>query len=474
MHGMLYLLQKLYNMLRKVFIIAGSLILGLFGCKRAAETRAPGEGSGLKVETPAWGKNAAIYELNIRQFTPEGTFNAVRPHLKRLADMGIDIIWLMPIHPISKTKRKGTLGSYYAVSGYREVNPEYGTLHDLQLLIADIRNHGMKVLLDWVPHHTGWDHPWITEHPEYYSKDSLGNIIDPINEETGESWGWTDVAELKLDNQEMRNAMIGDMVYWVQDIGIDGFRVDHAHGLPDDFWDQVSDSLARIGTPLYMLAEGEDTRLRNKQNFVATYAWKFHHAMNDVAQGKRTVGIFDTLLERDRETYTHGYHMYFTSNHDENSWAGTEMERMGDGHKAFAVLAATIDGMPLIYSGQEEPLTKRLEFFEKDTIVWKQYAYEDFYKTLLHLKKRNVALWNGEHGALSQRINAGDRVYAFRRERDGSKVVVILNLSPKAQTTLLTENTGEMRDVFSGAITEIKTNTEITLAPWEYKVLSNK
>lgn len=462
-------------MLRKVFIIAGSLILGLFGCKRSADVPAAEQTpvGNLKIKTPDWAKNAAIYELNIRQYTPEGTFNAVRPHLDRLAEMGVDIIWLMPIHPISKTKRKGTLGSYYAVSGFRDVNPEFGTTRDLQVLIADMHNKGMKVLIDWVPHHTGWDHPWITEHPEYYSKDSLGNIIDPINEETGEPWGWTDVAELKLDNVEMRKAMIGDMAYWVKEIGIDGFRVDHAHGLPDDFWDQVSDSLARLDTPIFMLAEGEETRLRNTENFVMTYAWKFHHAMNDVAQGKRTVGIFDTLLLRDRETYTHGYHMYFTSNHDENSWQGTEMERMGDGHKAFAVLASTIDGMPLIYTGQEEPITRRLEFFEKDPIIWKDYAYKDFYKTLLNLKQRNIALWNGGYGGLSQRINEHDHVYAFKRERDNQKVVVILNLSATPQTTVLTEETGKLKDVFTGQVTEIPAQMTVELKPWEYRVLSS-
>lgn len=462
-------------MLRKVIVIAGSLILGFFGCKRSAEAPSTEQTpvGNLKVKTPDWAKNSAIYELNIRQYTPEGTFNAVRPHLDRLAEMGVDIIWLMPIHPISKTKRKGTLGSYYAVSGFRDVNPEYGTKRDLQVLITDMHNKGMKVLIDWVPHHTGWDHPWITEHPEYYSKDSLGNIIDPINEETGQPWGWTDVAELKLDNQEMRNAMIGDMAYWVKEIGIDGFRVDHAHGLPDDFWDQASDSLARLGTPIFMLAEGEETRLRNTENFVMTYAWKFHHAMNDVAQGKRTVAIFDTLLQRDRETYTHGYHMYFTSNHDENSWQGTEMERMGDGHKAFAVLASTIDGMPLIYSGQEEPIKRRLEFFEKDPIIWTDYAYKDFYKTLLDLKQRNIALWNGGYGGPSQRINEHDHVYAFKRERDNQKVVVIINLSATPQSTVLSEATGQLRDVFTGKVTEIQAKMTVELKPWEYRVLSS-
>jgi glycosidase len=165
--------------------------------------------------------------------------------------------------------------------------------------------------------------------------------------------------------------------------------------------------------------------------------------------------------------------MYFTSNHDENSWAGTEMERMGDGHKAFAVLAACIDGMPLIYTGQEEPLTKRLEFFEKDTIAWGDYAYADFYKTLFDLKKRNIALWNGGYGGLAQRINKSDHVYAFRRERDNFKVVVMLNLSAQPQTTMLTEGTGQLRDVFSGEIKEIAANTSVGLKAWEYIVLSS-
>lgn len=427
-----------------------------------------------KIEVPAWAKNATLYELNIRQFTPEGTFEAVLPHLDRLADMGVDIIWLMPVHPISETRRKGTLGSYYAVNDFRDVNPEFGSMRDLQVLITSAQNRGMKVIIDWVPHHTGWDHPWITEHPEWYSKDSLGNIIDPINEEEGKPWGWTDVAELDLSNQEMRAEMISDMIFWLDKTSIDGFRVDHAHGLPDDYWNQVSSSLSKLNRPIFMLAEGEEPRLRNEKNFVATYAWKFHHAMNKIAEGEATVNVLDTILAKDREEYEFGYHIYFTSNHDENSWAGTVMERMGNGHKTFAVLAHTIDGMPLIYSGQEEPMTKRLEFFEKDPINWKAYAYAPFYKTLSRLKKRNRALWNGEEGGESVRINTSDHVYAFKREKDDHKVVVILNLSGEEQTTTLDENIERMRDIFGEGNKGFKAGAEISLAPWEYIVLSNR
>ena len=427
-----------------------------------------------KIEVPAWARNATLYELNIRQFTPEGTFQAIVPHLDRLADMGVDIIWLMPVHPISETKRKGSLGSYYAVNDFREVNPEFGSLRDLQVLITSAQNRGMKVIIDWVPHHTGWDHSWITEHPEWYSKDSLGNIIDPINEEEGKPWGWTDVAELDLSNQDMRAEMISDMIYWLETTSIDGFRVDHAHGLPDDYWNQVSEALALLDRPIFMLAEGEEPRLRNERNFVATYGWRFHHAMNEIASGEKTVNELDSILLEDREQYTYGYHIYFTSNHDENSWAGTVMERLGNGHKAFAVLAHTIDGMPLIYSGQEEPMTKRLEFFEKDAIKWKAYAYAPFYKTLSRLKKRNKALWNGEDGGESVRINTSDNVYAFKREKDDASIVVIINLSDEPQTTKLNEDVERMRDVFGEGKRGFKKDADIPLEPWQYIVLSNR
>jgi alpha-amylase len=473
-------MQKFISSIIAVMVFG---LFGLFGCgtkgksdtsQQGTATISDAPASGYKIVVPAWAKNSTIYEVNIRQFTPEGTFRAIVPHLERLAKMGVDILWLMPIHPISETKRKGTLGSYYAVNGFREVNPEYGTQHDLQYLISTAHNNGLKVIIDWVPHHTGWDHPWITEHPDWYSHDSEGNIIDPINEETGEPWGWTDVAELDLSNQEMRKEMISDMIYWIESSGVDGFRVDHAHGLPDDYWNQVSDALARLNQPIFMLAEGEDARLRNNENFVATYAWEFHHAMNDIANGKKDVNRLDDVLAKYRKEFKRGYHIYFTSNHDENSWAGTVMERMGDGHKTFAVLAATIDGMPLIYSGQEAPLKKRLMFFEKDQIDWDSYAYADFYKTLFHLKKRNKALWNGDDGGLSKRINKSKTVYAFKREKDGDKIVVIINLSDKEQKTTLTEEVEEMRNAFERKTITYASGEEIVLAPWEYIVLSNK
>jgi alpha-amylase len=427
-----------------------------------------------RVTPPDWAKSANIYEVNIRQYTPEGTFEAFRHHLPRLKKMGVDILWLMPIHPISVEKRKGGLGSYYAVSDFRAINPLFGNHDDFKQLVDSAHALGMHLIIDWVTHHTGWDHPWITKHPDYYNKNDKGEIRDPINEATGEPWGWTDVAELNFNNPEMRRDIIDDMIYWIEDYNIDGFRVDHALGLPADYWDEVSNTLASLHKPLFMLAEGEETYLRNDSSFVAGYAWKIHHLMNDIAQGKKTVNEIDTLLDHDRKAYTYGYNMYFITNHDENSWAGTEFERMGDGVKTFAALTATLDGMPLLYSGQEEPLKKRLAFFEKDTIPFHHYEFASFYQTLNELKHNNKALWNGDNGGLSTRINTSDHVYAFMREREGDKLIGVFNLSDKPQTTKLTLSIDDMHIVFTNKTLNLSSGQDIVLHPWEFFIFSNK
>lgn len=465
-------MQRIHYQVLLLMILTMTVMQAL-SCKQSTAVK-EAEPMSNRVTPPEWAKNANIYEVNIRQYTPEGTFDAFREHLPRLKKMGIDILWLMPIHPISIPKRKGTLGSYYAVSDFRAVNPQFGTHDDVKELVDAVHAQGMHIIIDWVPHHTGWDHPWIKEHPEYYNTNEAGEIRDPINEETGEPWGWTDVAELNLSNPEMRRQVIDDMIYWVEEYNMDGFRVDHAHGVPADYWDEVSKTLAGLQKPLFMLAEGEDAYLRNDSSFVVTYAWKFHHMTNAIAKGEKTVNHLDTILAEEREHFTYGYHMYFTSNHDENSWAGTEFERMGEGHKTFAALCATIDGIPLIYSGQEEPLKKRLAFFEKDTIPFKNFEYESFYSTLLYLKKENKALWNGIHGGLSKRINTSDHVYAFSREKDGEMMVGIFNLSAQPQTTELTIDVKDMKEIFTANAEAIPIGTQISLAPWEFRIYSNK
>ncbi|MEM8908153.1 MAG: alpha-amylase family glycosyl hydrolase [Bacteroidota bacterium] len=429
-------------------------------------------------DLPQWAVDANIYEVNLRQYTKEGTIAAFEKHLPRLKEMGVDILWFMPIHPISKAKRKGGLGSYYAVADYKDVNPEHGTLEDFKGMVQKIHELGMYIIIDWVPNHTGWDNSWITEHPDWYTQDDQGNIIDPIDPSTGESWGWTDVADLNYDNKDMRAAMIDAMRFWLTDLDIDGFRCDVAHSVPNDFWIEANRSLKQAKDGVFMLAESDVPDNVNTGGFHMDYGWPFHHLMNHIAEGKEPASAIDDYLKEDQKTYTKGFHMHFTSNHDENTWSGTEFDRMKDGHQTFAVLAATFDGMPLVYTGQESANRKRLKFFEKDFIEWKDFVYADFYQTLLHLKKKNKALWNGSYGGPLQKITTDhdESVYAFLREKGGDRVVIILNLSDQEQDLTLKGDAyaGTYNDVFEKQSITLSANMNMQLNPWDYMVLSNQ
>ncbi|MFZ2899538.1 MAG: alpha-amylase family glycosyl hydrolase [Saprospiraceae bacterium] len=421
-----------------------------------------------------WVKNANIYEVNIRQYTPEGTFNAFRTHLPRLKEMGVDVLWLMPIYPVSKDRRKGSLGSYYAVGDYKGINPEFGSLDDFKALLGDAHNLGMKVILDWVANHTGWDNPWIKEHPEWFTQNDKGQIIDPIGPD-GKSWGWTDVADLEFSNMEMRQAMIDAMKYWVGTVGVDGFRCDVAGAVPDDFWVDARAQLDSI-RPVFMLAEAEHPPHRNNESFQMSYGWSFHHIMNKIAKGEEDATAIGKWLEEDRAKYEKGFHMHFITNHDENSWNGTEFERLGEGVKTFAVLAYTFDGMPLTYSGQESALDKRLRFFEKDTIQWGNFPMKDFYTTLLQLKHQNKALWNGEAGGEPRIIgNSNEKaVVSYLREKDENRVVVVLNLTGEPQEVSLKGNdyVGDYTNVFANRSQTLTEDMVFQLNPWDYLVLS--
>jgi len=429
------------------------------------EQQAPGE-------LPSWAINANIYEVNIRQFTPEGTFNAFTKHLPRLKKMGVDILWLMPIYPISETKRKGTLGSYYAISDYKNVNPEFGTMADFDAMVTAIHAAGMHIILDWVPNHTGWDHAWITEHPEWYTKNDKGEIIDPSNPETGDSWGWTDVADLNYDQKDLWQAMIADKLFWVNEHNIDGFRDDVAKEVPDAFWEEVGKALRATGKALFMLAEAEHPPHRNSGVFHMSYAWGGHHLLNQIAKGEKSVKDIDAWFEEDKK-FNKGFSMHFTSNHDENSWNGTVFERMGEAHQTLAALAFTFDGMPLLYGGQEEPMKKRLKFFEKDDIGFTQYAYANFYTRLLALKHDNKALWNGKHGGQLEKILDHPDVYMFKREKDGDSVIGIFNLSKERQSITLPVDV-KKKDAMTGQEVNWKKDTALGLEPWQYYVLSSK
>ncbi len=417
------------------------------------------------VKHPEWSYNSTIYEVNIRQYTEEGTFEAFEDHLPRLKELGVKILWLMPIHPVGEKNRKGTLGSYYAVKDYKDVNPEFGSFEDFKHLVDKIHDMDMYVIIDWVANHTSWDNVWVSEHPDFYTKDSLGNFTPPVAD-------WSDVIDLNYDNMEMQAAMLDAMKFWVDEYNIDGYRCDVAGMVPVDFWIKVRTELDEI-KPVFMLAEAWEPELHKA--FDMTYDWDMHHLMNDIAQGKKNVNDLKTRLEKEKEIYPKsGFLMQFTSNHDENSWNGTVKERLGDAAETFAALTFVIPGMPLIYSGQEAGLDKRLQFFEKDPIVWKESKFTDLYSTLIDLKKNNKALWNGEEEGNYQTVSISSSnennssVFAIEREKDGDKILAIFNLSKETLNQIKFDADDDYKDIF----TNESVNETLELKPWEFKIYS--
>jgi glycosidase len=375
-----------------------------------------------KVVHPEWSKNANIYEVNIRQYSEEGTFNAFREDLPRLKEMGVKILWLMPIHPIGKINRKETeesRGSYYSVADYKKVNPNFGTEEDFKMLVDEAHEMGFKLIIDWVANHSAWDNPW-TENKDWYELTEEGDFMPPRGTD------WTDVIQLNYENEDMRAAMLDALEYWVREFDIDGYRCDVAGMVPTDFWVNAHNELDKI-KDVFMLAEDGEPELLYEA-FDMNYAWTYAHVIREIAKGEQTFEDLDALFEEDATRFPdNSYRMYFTSNHDENSWTGTDTGMYGENFENFAVLSATVSGMPLIYNGQESGLDKQLLFFEKDEIVWGNYKYTDFYKMLLDLNTNNEALWNGSFGGKTERIDSPKGTYAFKRSKDEHEIMVVIN-----------------------------------------------
>ena len=418
---------------------------------------------------PNWTANAVIYEVNVRQFTQEGTFAAFQTHLPRLKALGVDILWLMPIHPISKEKRKGTLGSPYAVADYKAINPDYGTAADFRSLVSAAHAQGMYIVLDWVANHTGWDHPWLAN-PDWYTRDPDGRIIHP------EGTDWTDVADLNYANPAMRAAMVDAMRYWVTEFDIDGFRADVAGAVPTDFWDAATKQINAI-KPLFMLAEdnGKPELMRN--SFVANYGWSFKDFANTVGRKFGSKNDFVGYLMMQEDWYPKGtYPMNFITNHDENSWNGTEFKRLGPAVQQMAALSFVIPGMPLIYTGQEIGLDRQLAFFEKDLLTWTDSKWTPFYQKLIRLKKKNRALWNGSWGGPATDLTtSSDSVIALSRTLGKNTVIYVANISPKpVKATISTAAASGTYYAFStNKRTSVPKKLITTLAPWEWRIYSS-
>lgn len=458
-------------MLQALALLLTVIVLGIsfWSCKGTKTTAEAKSKPFSQVVTPEWAKNAVIYEVNTRQYTPEGTFKAFANHLPRLKELGVDILWFMPIHPIGVENRKGSLGSYYSVKDYKGVNPEFGTFEDFKLLVEEAHKLGFKVILDWVANHTAHDHPWTVEHPEWYNRDENGQILSPFD--------WTDVADLNYDdNPALWDAMIDALKFWVAEANIDGYRCDVAGMVPTAFWEKARTELDAI-KPVFMLAEDEGQRDLMIKAFDANYAWEFHHIMNKIAKGEKTAeDVWAYFAKEDTLFAPTSYRMMFTSNHDENSWNGTEFERMGEGARTFAVMTYTIPGFPLIYNGQEVGLDHRLLFFEKDLIDWSKGAeYTPFYTNLNRIKKENEALWNAANGGSFEKLESSKpkEVLSFVRQKGDNRIVVLLNLTPQEQALTLSDKnfSGAFTDLLSGEQREIAAGQEILLPAWGYWVM---
>ncbi|MEJ1239463.1 alpha-amylase family glycosyl hydrolase [Chryseolinea sp. T2] len=433
---------------------------------------------------PELAKNMTIYEVNIRQHTEEGTFKAFQSDLPRLKKLGIGMLWIMPVQPIGEKNRKGTRGSYYSIKDYTSVNPEFGTLEDFKALVTAAHEQGFKVILDWVPNHTAWDHTWQTEHREFYMTDSaavevgrtlgvakdyykkkgVGNLVYEAD--------WDDIALLNHYNEGTRRAMIDAMKFWITDTDIDGFRADHAgHEIPMFFWNEVMNELNPL-KDLFWLAEWDEPRMH--MEFDATYDWKLLDLTSHVAKGKATAEDIHEHIRRDVANYgSRAFRLNMINNHDENSWKGTVKERYGDGDRAFAVFSFTAYGTPLLYSGQEVGLAKRLKFFDKDTIPMNDPEnYYAFYQKLCGLKANEPAIWSSEFGSLPEKLEDGNvHVFSFRRRRDGHELIGFINMTAKPQEVVVPAFVQAMKDVFTG---KSLSSGKTTLRPWEYYILTTE
>lgn len=422
----------------------------------------------VRLNHPEWSRNATLYQINVRQFTSAGTFAAAEADLPRLQQLGIDIVWLMPIHPIGKSRRKGSLGSPYAVRDYYAVNPEFGSLDDLKSFVAAAHALGMRVIIDWVANHTAWDNPLVTAHPEWYEKDWDGSFRPTP------WWDWTDIINLDYQHQALRRYMSDAMQYWVREADIDGYRCDVAGFVPVDFWNVVRRELDVI-KPVFMLAEWESRDL-HAEAFDATYAWSWFDAVHNLATGKGTMDALYVYYSWNESAFpVDAYRMTFVSNHDKNAWDGTQFEMFGEALQGAIVLSVVGEGMPLIYNGQEAGNPKRLAFFERDPIQWQAHPVGELYRRLFALKHAHPALANGSHGGRMIPVpnTESGSVLSFTRSRDCDRVLAAINFSGDTQHVCFTGGpfAGDYVDAFGGAARSFSNDQNtLTLEPWGWRV----
>ena len=448
--------------MKKIWLVVLLISLGflLGSCKHQKEH--------LTFEMSELGQ-AVMYEVNIRCYTEAGTFLAFKEHLPRLKELGVDVLWFMPIHPISKTNRLGSLGSYYSITDYYGINPEFGNHNDFKELVEEAHKLGFKVMMDMVFNHTGWDCPWISEHRDWYTQDDKGNILIP------EGTSWTDVADLNFDKPALRAELIKVLKYWVSEFDVDGFRCDAAGRVPRAFWEEAILALRPYKTLFWLAEDDADITLVNHL-FHANYSFEYMNLIKDVVKCVKRASQIQMFVNRNKGRYPLGtFPLLYTSNHDVNSWEGPDEMLLGAAKDVFSLLTFTIPGMPLIYSGQEVNNDKSLAFFEKDEIVWDDVISHPrtlFYKQLISLRKDNLAL---SHLAMDNVVflfDGNEDTLCFVRSKGDNTIIVIVNLSNKSQSLEvdLSNYAGSYVDYFGGGNVKISGVESFGLGPWGYRV----
>lgn len=429
-------------------------------------------------QSPSWLREGVIYEVFPREFSSQGNFDGVTAQLDRLKELGVNVVWLMPIHPVGKEKSKGTLGSPYAVRDYDAVNPEYGNADDLKRLVAAAHQRGMKVFIDIVANHTSWDSVLMARHPDWYRHDASGHIVPPNPD-------WVDVAQLDYSNPALREYMSGMLVRWLRDFRLDGFRCDYASGVPRDFWESVRPALERAQPDLAMLAEADDPALL-RSAFDVDYGWEFYHAVSEALVGAAPASGVRAVWERDAARYPRGaLRLRFSDNHDQLRTTGAAGLPAA---LAASALMFTLDGIPLIYNGMEvgdatESAAPAL--FERVPIAWqmaeRRPPVPDYYKALAQLRRAHPAF---THGAVRWLTN-GDpaRILSFERAADGDSLVVVINLSSQPWSGRVEAGEGAWHDVTPMWRPEPQAATkpaalrkaalpDVSLAAWEFRVFN--
>jgi glycosidase len=455
----------------KLYVLCAALLVFMTVTDALFSDQALVSEPNVKLKNPEWSRNAVLYQINTRQFTVEGTFDAAEKHLPRLKELGVDILWLMPVQEIGLKNRKGRLGSPYSIRDYYSVNSELGDLDSLKRFISAAHDLGMYVILDWVANHTAWDNPLVTQHPEWYSRDANGDFHPPV-------WtDWADVIELDYSQSGLRDYMIGAMKYWVAEVGMDGFRCDVAGFVPLDFWNRLRPELDAI-RPVFMLAEW-NTRDLHARAFDMSYAWSWYNAVHEIASGKADVGALGVFHYRDENTWPRdAMRLLFVSNHDKNAWEGTQFEAFGDALENAIALSMVSRGAPMIYNGQEAGNPKRLAFFDRDPIEWREHPIGELYRQLIAMRKNNPALWNGRWGApMVQVVNSEpSRVLSFLRANEDNRVFAVFNFSADQQAVTFDTSfhRGDYNEFPGGEPVTFAKESSLEMQPWSYRVFLSK